>query len=135
MTLDRETLVENSVERFFRALNNKDIATVEANFTPDCAMRIPSSDLFYKNAHDTIVHLQEFVETFETINFHDFLVIAEPEKSRLAATFTVRLVDPEGEETVMRNANFFTFAEDGRICDILIIATQPLDKGFQAGRS
>lgn len=135
MSFDRETMIRQCLDGFFLALNAKDLGRVDRSFTEDCEMHIPSSSLLYRNKHDLMVHLEDFTESFVTIDFHDFLVVPDPETGRVAATFTVTLVDEEGETTEMRNANFFEFAEDHRIRLILIIATQPLDKGFQAGRS
>lgn len=135
MNADRDRMVAQCLDGFFLALNAKDLDRVRASFTPDCQMHIPSSALFYKDARDLMVHLEDFVASFETIDFHDFTVVAEPETRRVAATFTITLIDEEGERTEMRNANFFELADYDRISDILIIATQPLDKGFQAGRS
>lgn len=135
MSLDREKMMEQALDGFFLALNAKNIARLHETFTPDCPMVIPSSDLVYKDAHDMIVHLEDFTQTFETINFHDFILVPDPEQKRLAATFTVTLTEDDGEVTEMRNANFFEFADDHRISRVLIIATKPLDKGFQVGRS
>ena len=135
MTLNREKMIDQALNGFFLALNAKDIDRIRQTFTPECPMVIPSSDLVYKDAHDTIVHLEDFTQTFDVINFHDFTLVPDPQEKRLAATFTVTLTDDEGEVTEMRNANFFEFADDHRISRVLIIATQPLDKGFQVGRS
>lgn len=135
MALDRAKMVESCIEGFFLALNAKDLDRVRAGFTEDCRMLIPSSGLVYKDRHDLMVHLEDFVQAFETIHFHDFTVVPDPAEARLAATFTVRLVEPDGSVLEMRNANFFKLTADHRISQVLIIATQPLDKGFQAGRS
>jgi hypothetical protein len=135
MSFDRDMMTRRCLDGFFLALNAKDLGRVAESFTEDCEMHIPSSSLLYRDKHDLMVHLEDFVTSFETIDFHDFLVVPDPETGRVAATFTVTLIDDEGETTEMRNANFFEFTDDHRIRLILIIATQPLDKGFQAGRS
>ena len=135
MKLDRDSIISQALDGFFLALNGKDIARLRQSFRPECQMIIPSSDLLYKDAHDLIVHLVDFTESFRTIDFHDFTLVPDPQEGRLAATFTVTLIDDEGVTKEMRNANFFEFADDGRISRVLIIATQPLDKGFQVGRS
>lgn len=135
MTLDRETMTRQVLDGFFLALNAKNISRLRETFTPDCPMIIPSSDLVYKDAHDMIEHLVDFTETFETIHFHDFIIVPDPQEKRLAATFTVTLTDDEGEVTEMRNANFFEFNDQHLVTKVLIIATKPLDKGFQVGRS
>lgn len=135
MNFDRDRMTEQCLDGFFLALNNKDLERIDRSFTGDCEMHIPSSSLFYRNKHDLMVHLEDFVESFASIDFHDFLVVPDPQTGKVAATFTVTLVEDNGDKTEMRNANFFDFAEDHRISRILIIATQPLDKGFQAGRS
>ena len=135
MTFDRDKLVAQCLDGFFLALNGKDLDRVDRSFTADCEMHIPSSSLLYKDKHDLMVHLEDFVESFATIDFHDFTVVPDIETGRVAATFTVTLIEDSGDTIEMRNANFFEFTEDHRIRQILIIATQPLDKGFQAGRS
>lgn len=135
MTLDRERMIAQCLDGFFLALNTKNMARLRQTFTPECQMIIPSSSLFYKHADDVMIHLEDFAVSFTTINFHDFIIAADPAAARVAATFTVTLTDPAGAVLEMRNANFFEFAEDHRIARVLIIATQPLDAGFQAGRS
>ena len=135
MTLDRDRMIHQALHGFFLALNAKDVARLRETFTPECPMYIPSSDLVYKDARDMLEHLVDFTTSFATIDFHDFTLVPDPEGKRLAATFTVTLIDDEGDVTEMRNANFFEFEDDHRISQVLIIATQPLDKGFQVGRS
>lgn len=135
MSLDRQTMIDMCLDGFFLALNAKDLNRLTRTFTDDCQMLIPSSELVYKDAHDLMVHLTDFTECFAQIDFHDFIVVPDPETRRAAATFTVTLTGHDGAITEMRNANFFDFAEDHRIARVLIIATQPLDHGFQAGRS
>ena len=135
MTLDRQKMIDRCLDGFFLALNAKDMDRLRQSFTPDCQMVIPSSELLYADAEAIIVHLQDFADTFATINFHDFIVVPDPEQKRVAATFTVTITDPEGEVTEMRNANFFELTDDHLISRVLIIATKPLDKGFQVGRS
>lgn len=133
--MDRKQMTERCLEGFFLALNAKDMDRLRASFTPDCEMIIPSSGLYYKDAHDLMVHLEDFAENFASINFHDFTMVPDPETAQVAATFTVSLIADDGEPMEMRNANFFQLTEDCLISRVLIIATKPLDKGLQAGRS
>lgn len=135
MTLTREDLLASGIDRFFLRLNAHDLDGVMANITPDCEMRIPSSNFTYTGQAALRAHLKDFIDSFPTIHFRDFIASADVEDRRLAVRFNISLIDDEGEETHMSNCNFFEINEQGQLADILIFASAPLSKGFEVGSS
>ena len=101
----------------------------------NCEMRIPSSNFTYTGKAALRDHLDDFISSFPVINFHDFIVVADDENSRLAVRFNISLIDDDGAETHMSNCNFFEVTDEGLLDDILIFASAPLSKGFQVGSS
>jgi hypothetical protein len=69
------------------------------------------------------------------VNFHNYVVCADPVSRGVGVYFDVFLTAHDGEQTNMNNANFFELNEAGQITDILIFASAPLSRGFEAGSS
>jgi hypothetical protein len=135
MPLSRQTMIANTVDAYFERLNAHDLDGVMRALAPDCEMRIPSSNFTYIGADALRTHLNEFLETFAIVNFHNFAAYADVEQRVVALHFDIYLRAHDGEEIRMNNANFFQLNEAGLITDVLIFASAPLSKGFQAGSS
>lgn len=133
--MTHEELLAAGIDRFFRRLNAHDLDGVMSNITPECEMRIPSSNFTYTGQDALRAHLKDFIDSFPTIHFRDFIAAADVEQRRLAVRFNISLIDDEGEETHMSNCNFFEVDENGMLADILIFASAPLSKGFEVGSS
>lgn len=135
MPIDRQTLIDAGVRNFFEKLNEHDLEGVMAGISETCEMRIPSSNFTYTGKAALRDHLQDFVSSFPTIDFRDFVVVADVENSRLAVRFNISLTEDDGAETHMSNCNFFEVTGGGLLEDILIFASAPLSKGFEVGSS
>ncbi len=135
MALSRERMVESTIDNYFEMLNAHDLDGVMHGMTPDCEMRIPSSNFTYTGAAALRTHLGEFLETFRVVNFHNYTACADPQTGGVGVYFDVFLTAHDGEQIDMGNANFFKLNEAGLITDILIFASAPLSKGFEAGSS
>jgi ketosteroid isomerase-like protein len=135
MTLTRDQMVTATIANYFEKLNAHDLDGVMRGMTDDCEMRIPSSNFTYVGKEALRIHLAEFLETFETVNFHNYTICADTESRGVGLYFDVFLTAYDGEQINMNNANFFELNEEGLITDILIFASAPLSRGFEAGSS
>ena len=135
MFLSRAQMITSTIDNYFEMLNAHDLDGVMRGMTPDCEMRIPSSNFTYTGAAALCTHLSEFLETFEIVNFHNYTVCADTESGGIGLYFDVFLTAHDGEQINMNNANFFKLDDAGLITDILIFASAPLSKGFEAGSS
>ncbi len=135
MNQAREQLVATCINGFFEMLNAHDLEGVMQGIADDCEMRIPSSNFTYTGKAALRDHLEDFIQSFPSIHFRDFVTAADPQENRVAIRFNISLIDDEGEETHMSNCNFFEIREDGQIEDILIFASAPLSKGFEVGNN
>ena len=135
MALTREQMITATIGNYFEMLNARDLDGVMRSMTPGCEMRIPSSNFTYTGIEALRTHLAEFIETFVVVNFHNYVACADPETRGVGIYFDVHLTAHDGEQTRMNNANFFELDEEGMITDILIFASAPLSRGFEAGSS
>lgn len=135
MAQSRAQMITSTIDNYFEMLNAHDLDGVMRGMTQDCEMRIPSSNFTYAGADALRTHLNEFLETFETVNFHNYTVCADTESGGVGVYFDIFLTANDGEQINMHNANFFKLNDSGLIFDILIFASAPLSKGFEAGSS
>jgi hypothetical protein len=135
MPLSRAQMITSVIDTYFEMLNAHDLDGVMRGMTKGCEMRIPSSNFTYTGAEAIRIHLAEFLETFETVNFHNYVVCADPQTGGVGLYFDVFLTAHDGEQINMHNANFFKLDDAGLITDILIFASAPLSRGFEAGSS
>ncbi|MEM6684066.1 MAG: nuclear transport factor 2 family protein [Pseudomonadota bacterium] len=133
--MDHAKVLAAGIDNFFLQLNAHSLSGVMDGIAENGVMRIPSSNFVYDGKDAIEVHLDDFLKTFKIVNFRDFKPAADPINRRLAVHFNVSLTDHDGEATHMSNANFFEMNEDGKLTDILIFASAPLSKGFEAGSS
>lgn len=133
MALTREQLVEISVEKFFKGMNNKDVASATGIMADDCLMRFSAAKYRYEDRAANVVHLTEVTETFSKIYFHNFVSVVDVAQQAIATRFNVELTDLNGEVLAMSNSNWFQFNDSGLVSEILIYNAAPLQKGFEAG--
>lgn len=135
MTLGKDQLRTMCVTNFFEMLNAHDLDGAMRGMAEDVEMRIPSSNFTYTGKAALRAHLDDFVSSFPSIHFRDFITAIDIDDRRVAVRFNISLVDDEGAETHMSNCNFFEVNQAGEIFDILIFASAPLSKGFEVGSS
>jgi hypothetical protein len=133
MPLTRTELTRIVIDEYFIACNQGDLQTVLANFAPDCLVEFSSADFQYSGLDAVKVHLEDFRETFATIDFHDFVPVVDTQNQTIAVRFELKLVDREGNTQVMQNCNFFHANAAGQFDHVMIYNSAPLDQGFQAG--
>lgn len=135
MALTRAQMIASTIDNYFEMLNAHDLDGVMRGMTADCEMRIPSSNFTYIGAEALRIHLGEFLETFAVVNFHNYVICADPVSRGVGVHFDIFLTAHDGEQTNMHNVNFFELDDAGLITDILIFASAPLSRGFHAGSS
>lgn len=133
--LDREKIIDIAVNRYFIGLNNRDLELVMGTMAKDCVMWFPAASFNYSGQHALTVHLEDFLANFPVVDFHDFVNVVDVETQSVVSYFTVRLLDDQNEETLMRNCNIFHFDAHGVFKEIIIYNSKALDKGFQVGNS
>jgi len=133
--LNREQLLDVAVNQYFGSLNNHDLDAVMKTIGKECVMWFPAASFNYDGQHALTIHFEDFYANFPTINFYDFINVVDEQTQSVVSYFTVRLVDLEGEEAVMRNCNIFHYDNEGAFKEIIIYNSKPLDKGFQVGNS
>lgn len=132
MPLTRDELIDISI-RYFEGCNTHNQDQVMSTFSEGCLMWFPAAAFTYRGMQALDEHFKDFLGTFETINFHDFTHVADPESQSICSYFTVILVPEEGEEIRMKNCNIFHLNERGLFDEIIIYNSGKLDKGFHAG--
>lgn len=133
--LSRDALIKLAEEDYFVGCNNHDLDTVLATMSDDCVMRFSAARYQYTGASAMRTHFMDFLSNFPTINFHNFVTVADVETQSVSSHFTVTLIDKDDTKLEMHNCNFFTANKDGIFNDVLIFNAAPLKEGFQAGSS
>jgi ketosteroid isomerase-like protein len=135
MPLDHEALTNLAVSEYFLACNRGDVESMLAIFSEDAQVRFMSAGFRYRGLTALRAHLEEFRDTFPVIEFRDFDVIADVSRQCVAVRFELELGDPDGTRSLMRNCNVFYLNAEGRVRDMFVYDTAPLDEGFAAGNA
>ncbi len=132
MPLSREELIARSVG-YFESCNNHDWQGVMDSFAADCLMWFPAATFTYRGREALGVHFNDFLGTFETVNFHDYTHIPDVDSQAICTYFMVVLTKPNGEVTRMKNCNIFRLNDSGCFEEIIIYNSGALSDGFHAG--
>lgn len=106
LAVSREPLIA-LVERYFAAVDRKDINAVLACFLPEATVEIATYGTVFRG-RDTEARdmYQRLFERYATVWHGGFDWVIEP-PTRIACRFSVRNVDHHGRETNKSNCNFF----------------------------
>lgn len=135
MPLTKAQLEDIAVNRYFIGFNNHDEDSVMNTFADNCVMTFSAADREFEGPESLRDHTREFMETFPTINFHNFQSVIDAKAQTIAVRFIVQLIDHDGGEVVMNNCNFFKLNRAGRFTEVAIFNSGKLDKGFRAGNT
>lgn len=135
MPLTRAQLQDLAIKQYFLGFNDHDEARVMGTFAENCIMSFSSADREFEGLESLLEHTREFIETFPTINFHNFQSVIDARPQTIAVRFIVQLIDADGGEIVMNNCNFFKVNSAGLFTEIAIFNSGKLDKGFRAGNT
>jgi ketosteroid isomerase-like protein len=104
--MDRRTLVDTT-ERYFAAVDAKDIEGVLAFFAPDATFSVATYDTVYRHRDDELRGMFErLFARYARIWHGDFEHVVEP-PDRIACRFRVVNVSATGETWRKNNCNFF----------------------------
>ena len=108
------------VERYFAAVDAKNLDGALATLAPDCRFTIETDALTHEGRDEAIRGMFErLFARWDEIWHGNFRHVADPEGSRVASQFDVRNIAADGTVHTKRNCNFFT-VEDGRFAAISV---------------
>lgn len=135
MPLTKAQLEDIAVNRYFIGFNKHDEDSVMNTFADDCIMTFSAADREFEGLDSLLEHTRDFMDTFPTINFHNFQSVIDAKAQTIAVRFIVQIIDHDGEEMVMNNCNFFKVNRAGLFTEVAIFNSGKLDKGFRAGNT
>lgn len=135
MPLTRTQLRHLAIDRYFIGFNNHDEDLVMGTMADDCIMTFSAADRQFEGTESLRAHTREFIETFPTINFHNFQSVIDVRPQTIAVRFIVQLIGTDGDEIIMNNCNFFKVNKSGLFTEVSIFNSGKLDKGFRAGNT
>jgi ketosteroid isomerase-like protein len=113
------------VERYFAAVDAKDLEGTLSTCTPDCRITVETAGVTHSGRDDAIRTMFEgLFARFETLWHGDFGHVVDEEAGTIASQFTVRNLAPDGERQEKYNCNFFR-VEDGRLAAISVYMMGP----------
>jgi hypothetical protein len=131
----RESLIDLIEQRYFGGVSRGDFAGILDCFAPDATVIIRHGDhppRLFSAAGPQPPEISDLMSFYEHIHgnydcwFGEFVHYLDPEASRAASRFTVRLTPrPEGRYAglpvqELMNCNFFDLAPDGRIAHMIV---------------
>ena len=112
------------VERYFAAVDAKDLEGTLANYTSDCRITVESAGVQHQGRDTEIRHmLERMFEQFDTIWHGEFHHVADEEASTIASQFVYRNLALDGSRQEDHNCNFAR-VEGGRFSAISVYMTQ-----------
>ena len=110
--LNRQQLIKLATEDYFGNVDAKNMKGTLACFH-DTALLIVQTDHTVHEGKEGIKRMFEnFFDSFDTIVHKDFECTVDEKNGRIAASFSAILTDADGNETVLRNTNFWRIRGD-----------------------
>ncbi|KRW60975.1 nuclear transport factor 2 family protein [Pseudomonas sp. TTU2014-080ASC] len=117
--LTRAQLIELAEQKYFANVDNKNMAGVLACFHDDVAFTIQTDNLTHPGVAGVEKMFDNLFSNYDEIWHGDFETAADEETQTVCARFNVYLKDPQGNETRLRNCNFW-YVEDGRFKRVFV---------------
>jgi len=119
MTMTKPELIA-LVERYFAAVDAKDIEGTLAACAADCCITVETAGVQHRGRDGEIREMFErLFERFDTIWHGDFHHVADEQTGTIASQFLVRNLAPDGARQEKHNCNFF-WAENGEFSAISV---------------
>ena len=113
------------VERYFAAVDAKDLEKTLATLTTDCSITVETAGVRHHGRDDEIRKMFEgLFERFDTTWHGDFRHVVDEEAGLIASQFTVRNRTPDGTRQEKYNCNFFRI-ERGQLSAISVYMMGP----------
>jgi len=117
--MNREEMIA-LVERYFAAVDAKDLEGALGTLAADCRFTIETDDLTHDGRDAAIRGMFErLFGRWSQIWHGNFRHVADPDGGRIASQFDVRNTAADGSVHTKRNCNFFTL-RDGRFTAISV---------------
>lgn len=115
--LDRAGLVALAIDRYFAAVDAKDIEGALACFHDEALFTVQTS--FTRHAGKASIRrmFEDFLGAYETIVHRDFACTVDEAHGRIAASFEAVLTGADGSVTRLDNTNFWR-VRDGRFQEV-----------------
>ncbi|RMF10932.1 MAG: nuclear transport factor 2 family protein [Alphaproteobacteria bacterium] len=105
--LNREQLVELATKTYFGNVDAKNLEETLACFHDTALFTIQTEHTVHEGKEGIRRMFETFFDSYEKIVHKDFECTVDEKNGRIAASFNAVLVDAEGNETVLRNTNFW----------------------------
>lgn len=129
MALGHQELVDIAVDGYFGSVARRDTDRIAEILAPECIMRVVSAGIVYDGKPAILEHFEDFLGSYDRIEFEGFNPTADERAQKVAVRFTIILHDG-AESLTMTNCNFFTLDQQGRFTEIAIYMSDLPDKGF-----
>lgn len=117
--LTRAQLIELAEQQYFANVDKKNMAGVLACFHDDVAFTIQTDNLTHPGVAGVQKMFENLFANFDEIWHGDFELAADERAQTVCARFNVYLKDPQGNETRLRNCNFW-YVEEGRFKRVFV---------------
>lgn len=104
-SLDREQLLRLTVDRYFKAVDSKDVAGALACFHEDAGFSVGTDDAHFHGKGEIGRMLTDYFASFDRIEHKNFEVIVDVERQSVAAHFDGFLLTDTKHEIHLHNSN------------------------------
>ncbi len=110
-SLDRDLLTALAIDRYFAAVDRKDIEAALACFHDEALFTVQTS--FTRHAGKPAIRrmFEDFFRAYATIVHRDFVLTVDSAHGRIAASFEAVLTGGDGSVTRLHNTNFWRVRE------------------------
>ncbi|WP_300728284.1 nuclear transport factor 2 family protein [Pseudomonas sp.] len=117
--LTREQLSDLATEQYFGNVDNKNMQAVLDCCHENVQFTIQTDNLTHDGHTGVRKMFDNLFNNFEYIWHGDFELAIDVEKQTICSRFNVLLKDPQGNETRLRNCNFW-YVEDGKFRRVFV---------------
>jgi ketosteroid isomerase-like protein len=110
--LDRDGLIDLALNRYFAAVDRKDLAATLACFHDEALFTVQTSFTRHAGKAELERMFTDFFASFATIVHKDFVTTVDVAHGRIAASFEAVLTAADGAVTRLANTNFWRVRGD-----------------------
>ena len=110
--LNREQLIKLATKDYFGNVDAKNMEGTLACFHDTALLTVQTDHTTHEGKEGVKRMFETFFSSFETIVHKDFECTVDEKNGRIAASFDAVMKDADGNETVLRNTNFWRIRGD-----------------------
>jgi ketosteroid isomerase-like protein len=110
--LNREQLIELATKTYFGNVDAKNMEGALACFHDTALFTVQTAQTTHEGKAGIREMFETFFSSYESIVHKDFECTVDEKNGRIAASFNAVLIDADGNETVLRNTNFWRIRGD-----------------------